>query len=73
MADEADRTLAAVDTPAIDEGRNNSRAESDAPMTSSSATLAVINMADNKVPKMSDYWKKSTITEADHQAYHDFD
>jgi hypothetical protein len=35
-------------------------------------TLAVIKMTNNKVLEMSDYWKKSTITEADHQAYHDF-
>jgi hypothetical protein len=69
---EADWTLATADTPTVDEGRNNSGAESDALVTSSSVTLAVIKMADNKVPEMSDYWKKSTITEVDRQAYHDF-
>jgi hypothetical protein len=72
MAGEADRTLTAADMPTIDEGRNDSGAESDAPTTSSSVTLAAIKMADNKVPEMSDYWKKSTIIEADRQAYHDF-
>jgi hypothetical protein len=71
MAGEADRTLAAVGTPAIDEGRSNSGAESYAPATSS-ATHVVIKMAGSKVTKMSDYWKKSIITEADHQVYHDF-
>jgi hypothetical protein len=55
MAGEADRTLAAADTPAIDEGMNDSGTESDAPVTSSSVTLAVIKMADDKVPEMSDY------------------
>jgi hypothetical protein len=56
MAGEADRTLAAADTPAIDEGMNDSGTESDAPVTSSSSvTLAVIKMADDKVPEMSDY------------------
>jgi hypothetical protein len=54
MVGEADRTLAAADTPAIDECRNNSGAESNALMTSSSVTLAIIKMADNKVPEMSD-------------------
>jgi hypothetical protein len=72
MAGEVDQTLDATDTPAIDEGRNDSGAESNAPVTSSSMTLAVIKMADNKVPNMADYWKKSTITEVDRQAYHDF-
>jgi hypothetical protein len=72
MAGEVDQTLDATDTPAIDEGRNDSGAESNAPVTSSSMTLAVIKMVDNKVPDMADYWKKSTITEVDRQAYHDF-
>jgi hypothetical protein len=72
MASEADWALAAADTPAIDEGRNDSGAKSNAPLTSSSVTLAVIKMADNKVLDQSNYWKKSTITEEDHQAYHDF-
>jgi hypothetical protein len=72
MAGEADQTLATAETPAIDEGRNDSVVESDALVTSSFATLAVIKMLNNKVPEMSDYWKKSTITEADRQAYHDF-
>jgi hypothetical protein len=72
MVGEADWTLATADTPAVDEGRNDSGAESDAPTTSSSVTLAIIKMVDNKVPEMSDYWKKSTITKVDRQAYHDF-
>jgi hypothetical protein len=71
MAGAADQTLAAADMPATDEGRNVSGVKSDAPVTSS-MTLAIIKMAVNKVPEMSDYWKKSTITEADRQAYHDF-
>jgi hypothetical protein len=55
MAGEADRTLAATGTPTIDEGRSNSGAESYAPATSSFATPAIIKMAGNKVPEMSDY------------------
>jgi hypothetical protein len=71
MVGEADQTLAAADTPTIDEGRNDSGAESNALVTSS-VTLAIIKMADNRVPDMSDYWKKSIITQANRQAYHDF-
>jgi hypothetical protein len=56
MAGEIDQTLVATDTPAIDEGRNDSRVESDALVTSSSSsTHAVIKMADNRVSEMSDY------------------
>jgi hypothetical protein len=59
MAGEANQTLAAADTHVIDEGRNDSGAESDAPTSSYSVALAIIKMADNKVPEMSDYWKKN--------------
>jgi hypothetical protein len=52
MAGEADRTLATTDTPTVDEDRNDSRAESNAPVTSSSVTLAIIKMVDNKVPDL---------------------
>jgi hypothetical protein len=55
MAGEANWTLAAANTPTVDVGRNDSRAESDAPVTSSSATLAIIKMVDNKVPDLSEY------------------
>jgi hypothetical protein len=57
MAGEIDQTLVATDTPAIDEGRNDSRVESDALVTSSSSssTHAVIKMADNRVSEKSDY------------------
>jgi hypothetical protein len=57
MAGEADRTLVTADTLAVDEGRNDSIVESNAPVTSSSATLAIIRMRDNKAPDMADYWK----------------
>jgi hypothetical protein len=72
VAGEADQTLIIADTPTVDEGRNDSGAKSNTMVTSSSTTLGIIRMVDNKVPEMSDYWKKSTITEADHQACHDF-
>jgi hypothetical protein len=65
MGGEADQTLAATDTPAVDEGKNDSGVESDTPATSSSVILVVIKMANNRVLEMSDYWKKSIITKAD--------
>jgi hypothetical protein len=59
MVGEANRTLAAADTPTVVEGRNDSGAERDAPVTSSSSvTLAIVKMVNNIVPEMSDYWKK---------------
>jgi hypothetical protein len=38
--------------------------ESDAPATSSSATVATIKMVDSKIPDIADYWKKSKVSEA---------
>jgi hypothetical protein len=45
---------------------------SDTTATSSSVTLATIKMVDKIILDMTDYWKKSSITEGDRQAYHDF-
>jgi hypothetical protein len=72
MASEADQAHHVVDKLAADEGRSNSRTESDVPVTSSSATMATIKIADKTILDMSDYWKKSMITEADRKAYHSF-
>jgi hypothetical protein len=52
--------------------KSNSGMESEAPTTSSSTTLSAIKMADNQIPEISNYWKKSNVSEANHQAYHDF-
>jgi hypothetical protein len=43
-----------------------------APATSSSPTLAATKMADRKVPEMSDFFKKSTVTEEECLAYDSF-
>jgi hypothetical protein len=69
MAGEADQVLHATDEPVVDETKSASRAESDAPASSSSNT-AVKKMANMTTPSMSDYWKKSMITEDDRSAYH---
>jgi hypothetical protein len=72
MAGEAVQALHVTNKPATDEGKSNSRAESDTAATSSSMTMAAIKIANKIVPDMTDYWKESMITEGDHQAYHDF-
>jgi hypothetical protein len=46
--------------------------ESTTPTTSSSPTPAAIKMAEKKVPEMSEFFKKTTITEEERKAYHDF-
>jgi hypothetical protein len=50
MVSEADQTLHAANKPIADEGKNDSKTKSEALITSSSVTLAVIKMADNKGP-----------------------
>jgi hypothetical protein len=69
MAGEADQILHAFDEPIIDENIIAFVAESDTP-ESSSSNAAVKNMVNKTTPSMSDYWKKSSITEDDHSAYH---
>jgi hypothetical protein len=70
MADEADQTLHATGEPAVDENKSASGSESDVPMTSSSSNAVVVKMVNKSTPSMFDYWKKSTITEADRSACH---
>jgi hypothetical protein len=70
MAGEADQTLNVPSEPIIDENKSASGAESDVSAASSSSNAAVMKMADNTIPEMFNYWKRSMITEADHLAYH---
>jgi hypothetical protein len=72
MVGEVDQALHAANKPAVDEGKRDSGADSDTAATSSSVTLAAIKMVDKIILDMTDYWKKSSITEGDRQAYHDF-
>jgi hypothetical protein len=72
MAGETDQALHGTNKLAANEGKSNSKAESDTAVTSSSTTMAAINKVDKIVPDMIDYLKKSMIAEGDHQAYHDF-
>jgi hypothetical protein len=72
MASEADQNPPVTTEPATSGNKSEPRIESDASATSSSATLATIKMADNQIPKIANYWKKSNVSEANRQAYHDF-
>jgi hypothetical protein len=56
--------------PISDDAQSDSGAESTAPITSSSPTLATTKMEDRKVPKMSDFFQKATVTEEERVAYH---
>jgi hypothetical protein len=47
-----------------------SGAESNVPTMSSSSNVIDVKMMNKTTPLMFNYWKKSTITEADHSAYH---
>jgi hypothetical protein len=42
-------------------------------VTSSSSTHGVIKMDDGEIPELADFFKKTIVTEADRQAYHDLD
>jgi hypothetical protein len=59
--------------PSIDDDDSgyNSMTESAAMVTSSSLTRGVIKMDDGEIPELADFLKKTIITEADRQAYHD--
>jgi hypothetical protein len=70
MASEVDQNPPVITEPATDGNKSDSGMESDASATSSSATLAAIKMADNHIPKITDFWKISNVSETNHQAYH---
>jgi hypothetical protein len=70
MASEADQTFNVLGEPIIDENKSASGVESDVPTVSSSSNAAAAKMVNKTTPSMSDYWKKSMITEADCLAYH---
>jgi hypothetical protein len=54
-----------------DDSGYNSATESATMVTSSSPTRGVIKMDDGEIPELADFFKKTIITEADRQAYHD--
>jgi hypothetical protein len=54
-----------------DDSGYNSATESAAMVTSSSPTRGVIKMDDGEILELADFFKKTIVTEADRQAYHD--
>jgi hypothetical protein len=70
MAGEIDQTLHVTGDAIIDKTKTASREESGFPTTSSSSNAAVEKMANKTTPTLSNYWKKLTVTEVDHSAYH---
>jgi hypothetical protein len=64
--------LSIADTSTSDGAQSDSGAESIAQATSSSPTLTATKMVDRKVLEMSDFFKKTTVTEEERLAYHSF-
>jgi hypothetical protein len=72
MADESAQTLLAAGDAAAN-AKTISGVDSDVATTSSSSNAAVEKMVKKGIPLLTDYWKKSTVTEADWSAYHNVD
>jgi hypothetical protein len=72
MAAETAHDLLIANKPTDNDAQSDSRGESIALVTSSSPTLAATKMKNRKVSEMSDFFKKTTVTEEEHQAYHRF-
>jgi hypothetical protein len=71
----ADTTVHALATPvapsaSADDSGHDSRAESGA-MVASSPTHGATRMATGEIPELTDFFKKTTVTEDDRRAYHD--
>jgi hypothetical protein len=67
MAGEADQNPLITTELAGGGNKSDSRTASNISATSSSATVAAIKMANNQIPNISDYWKKTNVS----KAYHD--
>jgi hypothetical protein len=65
MAGEAGQNLPIITEPVADDNKSDSGMESDVLMASSSANMVAVKIVDKVIPDMSDYWKKSTLTETD--------
>jgi hypothetical protein len=64
--------LPIANVPTAIDAQGDSGAESAAPVTSSSPTLAATKMADRKNPEMSDFFKKIVVTKEERLAYPSF-
>jgi hypothetical protein len=72
MVAETAHDLPIADVLTGDDAQSDSGVESAAPVTSSLSTLAATKMTDRKVSEMSDFFKKTTVTEEERLAYHNF-
>jgi hypothetical protein len=72
MAVETAHNLFITDKPVGNDTQSDSGAESATLATSSSPTLAATKMADRKIPQMSDFFKKTIVTEEERLSYHIF-
>jgi hypothetical protein len=70
MAGEADQTLLTTDDDVATDVRATFHAESDITARSSTSNAATQKIVKKDIPSLQDYWNKSTVTEADHAAYH---
>jgi hypothetical protein len=70
MVGETDQTLHAVGEGVADDTKTASGVESNDQAASSSSNATIEKMVNKDHPVLSDYWKKSTVTEADRTAYH---
>jgi hypothetical protein len=70
MASKTEQTLLTTGNVIVDDAKTASRAESGIAVTSSTSNAAVEKMVKKDIPMMTNYWKKSTMTEADRSAYH---
>jgi hypothetical protein len=68
VASEVDQTLLTASDAAA--AKATSGAESDTVVSSYSSNAATQKIVKKDIPTLQDYWKKSTVTEADHAAYH---
>jgi hypothetical protein len=73
MADTTTRDPAAhvAASANADDSGHDSGMESTVMVTSSSPTHGVAKMVEGEIPKLIDFFKKMTVTEDDHRAYHD--
>jgi hypothetical protein len=72
MAVKSAHDLPITDKPAGDDAQSDSGVGSATPATSTSPTLVDTKMVDRQVPAMSDFFKKTTVTEEERLAYHRF-
>jgi hypothetical protein len=73
MADTTVHDPAAPVAPSVndDDSGHDSGVESTAMATSSSPTRGTTKMADGEILELTHFFKKTTMTEDDHQVYHD--